>query len=306
MRNAVINYLCEMAKKDKDIMLLIWDLWYWVVEGFQKELPDQFINVWIAEQNMVWIAAWLALSWKKVFCYSIIPFLIMRSYEQIRIDVCCQNLDVNFIWVAWWFAYWSLWNTHYSIEDINVMKWLPNMKIIAPADKYEAEAWMKYLFDNKWPFFVRLNRWWEPIVYENWLPIWSSIENGFEVKKWCDILLISTWNILKNVVDTASILEGQWLSLWVLSLPLVKPMNRDIILKYMNWKKWVFTIEEHNIIWWLWDSIASIIAESDINVKFKKFWIPDIFPSIVWNQEYMRWLVWLSPEKLSQDILNIL
>jgi transketolase C-terminal domain/subunit len=84
---------------------------------------------------------------------------------------------------------------------------------------------------------------------------------------------------------------------------LVKPMNQNSILQYMKWKKWVFTIEEHNIIWWLWDSIASIIAENGIQIKFKKFWIPDVFPSIVWNQEYMRGLVWLDLETLAKNIL---
>jgi transketolase len=229
----------------------------------------------------------------------------MRAYEQIRVDVCYQNLDVNFIGVAWWFAYGSLGNTHYGIEDVNLMKWLPNMKILSPADKHEAEICMEYLFNNKWPFFVRLNRWWEPDIYNEWLSI-SSLEWWIETKQWNDICLISTGNILWTVIKTAELLEKLWISTQIVSLPLIKPMKKKAILKYIQWKKWVFTIEEHTIIWWLGDSIASILAENSITIKFKKFGIPDIFPSLVGNQEYMRKLVGLDEENLSKKILDIL
>lgn len=305
MRNAVISYIHQQAKKDKNIMLLVGDLWYSVIEEFQKDLPDQFINIGIAEQNMAWIAAGLALTGKKVFCYSIIPFLIMRCYEQIRVDICAQNLDVNFIGVAGWFAYGSLGNTHYSIEDINIMKWLPNMKILAPADKHEAQACMEYLFAHKWPFFVRLNRWGEPDVYTDWLPN-TDIEKGMEIKKWTDICLISTGNILWTVMKTAEKIDQAWISTQVISIPLIKPMDKESIMRYIQWKKWVFTIEEHTVIWWLWDSIASIIAENGIAIQFKKFGIPDIFPSLVGTQDYMRTLFGLDPETLSKNILAIL
>ncbi len=306
MRNCVVNYILEKAKRDKNIMLLTWDLWYWVTDNFEKELPEQFINVWIAEQNMISIAAWLALTWKKVFCYSIIPFLTMRCYEQIRIDVCAQNLDVNLVWVAGWFAYWTLWNTHYGIEDINVMKWLPNMKILAPADKIEAEAGMKYLFENQWPFFVRLNRWWEPIFHENWLPKGTIISEWVIVKTWNDACLISTWNILWNVIKASEILENKGISTEVISVPSIKPIDDDFILNHIKWKKWVFTIEEHTVIWGLWDSIATIIAENWIQTKFKKLWIPDIFPEIVWNQDYMRWHVWIDWDGIANTVLHTL
>lgn len=303
MRNAIINYIHQEAKKDKNIILLIWDLWYSVVEEFQKDLPDQFVNVGIAEQNMAGIAAGLALTGKKVFCYSIIPFLVMRAYEQIRVDVCAQNLDVNFVWVAWWFAYGTLGNTHFGIEDISVMKWLPNMKILAPADKIEAMECIKYLFDRKWPFFVRLNRWGEADVHTHWLDR-VRIENWIVVKEWKDICLFSTGNILWNVVKTSEILETKWLSVQVVSIPLIKPISEQKILQYMDGKKWAFSIEEHTTIWWLGDSVASIIAENNVSIKFKKFWIPDTFPSIVWNQDYMRGLVWLDPETLAENILK--
>jgi len=305
MRNVVINYIYQEAKKDKKIMLLVGDLGYSVIENFQNDFPEQFINIGIAEQNMIGIAAGLALTGKKVFCFSIIPFLTMRAYEQIRVDICCQNLDVNLIGVGWWFAYWSLGNTHYGIEDINIMKWLPNMKILAPADKHEAKICMDHLFANKWPFFVRLNRWWEADIHTQWLDT-IDISKWIEVKAWNNICLISTGNILWTVLKTAELLEKSWINTQIISIPLIKPMDTKEIIKFIEWKKWVFTIEEHTIVWWLGDSIASIIAENNINTKFKKFGIPDIFPSLVGNQEYMRTLVGLDSEVLAKNILVFL
>ncbi|MDD3262623.1 MAG: transketolase C-terminal domain-containing protein [Candidatus Absconditabacteria bacterium] len=305
MRNAVIDYIYEKAKDDKNIMLLVGDLGYSVIEQFQTDLPEQFINIGIAEQNMIGIAAGMALTGKKVFCFSIVPFLTMRAYEQIRIDVCSQNLDVNLIGVGGGFAYGSLGNTHYGIEDINVMKGLPNMKILAPADKIESNVCMDYLFANKGPFFVRLNRGGEPDVHTNLLTN-INIEKGVEIKKGTDICLFSTGIILGTVLKTAEILEKKGLSTQIISLPLIKPLSQDVVLNYLRDKKGVFTIEEHNVIGGLGDSIASIIAENNIDIKFKKIGIPDIFPSTVGNQDYMRTLVLLDEENLSKNILDML
>jgi transketolase C-terminal domain/subunit len=107
-------------------------------------------------------------------------------------------------------------------------------------------------------------------------------------------------------MKTAEVLEKSWISTQVVSIPLIKPMYQKAIINYIQGKKWVFTIEEHTIIWWLGDSIASIIAENNMNIKFKKFWIQDIFPSTVWDQGYMRKLVGLDEEDLSKNILDLL
>ena len=138
------------------------------------------------------------------------------------------------------------------------------------------------------------------------LPERTKIEEWVIVKSWNDVTLISTWNILWNVIRASEILEEKWIPVQILSIPLIKPMNNSFILNHIKWNKWVFTIEEHTIIWWLWDSIASIVAENWIHTKFKKLWIPDIFPEIVWNQDYMRWYVWLDWEGIANTVLHTL
>lgn len=304
MRNTLINEIHNRAKLDKNIIFLTGDLGYSVIENFQNELPDQCINVWIAEQNMIWIAAWLALSGKKVFCYSIVPFIVMRPYEQIRVDVCYQDLDVTMIWVWWWYAYWNLWWTHHWLEDINLMKWLPNMKILSPADKIEIEWSLEYIFNNKWPLYIRLNRWWEKNIHTENVKI--DIKNWININNWTDILIISTWNITQEAIKTVEEIEKHWISVNLTSIPLIKPINESNILSLIKWKKWVFTIEEHSVIWWLWDSIACLIAENNINIIFKKFGINDIFYELLWNQEYMRKQAWLDFEFISSNILKLI
>lgn len=304
MRNTLINEIHNRARQDKNIVFLTWDLWYSVIENFQKELPEQCINIWISEQNMIWIAAWLALSWKKVFCYSIVPFIVMRPYEQIRVDVCYQNLDITLIGVWWGYAYGNLWWTHHWIEDINVMKWLPNMKVLSPADKMEIISSIEYIFNSKWPMYIRLNRWWELDIHNN-IPLFN-IEKWIRLKQWNDILIISTWNILKLAIESSDLLENFWWSVELMSLPLIKPINTTYLLSVMRWKKWVFTIEEHSIIGWLWDSIASIVAENWVFTRFKKFWINDKFYELLWDQNYMRKQAWLDSDVMVNEIINIL
>ena len=127
MRKTFINTLTELARKDKDIMLLTGDLGFSVFEDFAKEFPGQFINCGIMEQSMVSIAAGLALCGKKPYVYSIIPFATMRPFEQIRNDICYQNLNVKIVGIGAGFAYGALASTHYAIEDVATLKSLPNI-----------------------------------------------------------------------------------------------------------------------------------------------------------------------------------
>ena len=158
MRNTVINHILEAAKKDSSIILMTADLGYSVMEKFIEELPKQFINIGIAEQNMIGVAAGLALAGKKVFVYTIAPFATMRCFEQIRVDVCYQNLDVTIIGVGGGYAYGTLGTTHYALEDLAVMRALPNMKVMCPADPQEAALVANKAIQVGGPNYIRLNR----------------------------------------------------------------------------------------------------------------------------------------------------
>ena len=287
MRNALVDAIGDLIKKDKNIYLLTWDLGWGVFDTLLQEFPDQCINVGISEQNMIGIAAGLALEWKKVYCYSIVPFIIMRAYEQIRVDICSHNLDVTLIWVGGGMAYWTLWNTHYGLEDINLMRGLPNMRIFCPVDKIEMMKWFDYLREYSGPKYIRLNRWWESNILE-------SID-GANISKWIPLLsygnkiiLFSTWRIWAVAKEVAERFKNEGYEISLYSIPVIKPIDTLSILSYIKDSSFVFTIEEHTIFGWLWSTIAEIIAESTLYPKFKRIGIQDRFFYTVGDQDYMR------------------
>lgn len=287
-------------RKDQNIYLITADLGWWVLDTLLQELPAQCINVGIAEQNMIGIAAWLALEWKKVFCYSIVPFVIMRPYEQIRVDICSHNLDVTMIWVWGGFAYWALGNTHYGLEDINLMRWLPNMRIFCPADKLEMEAGFEHLLKSKWPTYIRLNRWWEENIHTT--VTGSNIAEWILMWKWDDILLISTWRIASVTKEVVAKFQTDWKNITAISMPCIKPFNREYLLSLIRSHKYIFTLEEHSIIGWIGSTVAEIMAEEWIAIRLKRIAINDSFFYIAGDQEYMRKLAGIDPESVYNTI----
>ncbi|HUT68624.1 MAG TPA: hypothetical protein VMW86_08780, partial [Dehalococcoidales bacterium] len=138
MRAAFIKSLIEMAREDESIFLLVGDVGYRLVEPFAREFPERFVNIGIAEQNMVGIAAGLALSGKTVFLYSIANFPTVRCVEQIRNDVCYHKANVKIVTAGGGLIYGALGPTHHLTEDVALMRALPNMTVIAPGDPLEA------------------------------------------------------------------------------------------------------------------------------------------------------------------------
>ena len=150
MRTAFIKTVEELAENDERLYLITGDLGFSVLENFRDKFKERFLNVGVAEANMVGISAGLALSGKIPFTYSIIPFATMRCYEQIRDDVCYQNLNVKIIGVGGGFSYGELGVTHHSIEDISIMRSLPNMTVIAPGDPIEVKLSQRTCLHKTW------------------------------------------------------------------------------------------------------------------------------------------------------------
>jgi len=301
MRNTIINTIFESAKINKNIVLLTADLGYSVLENFQNQLPEQFCNVGIAEQNMIGVAAGLALSGKKVFVYTIVPFATMRCFEQIRIDVCYQNLDVTIIGVGGGYAYGTLGTTHYAIEDIAIMRSLPKMKIISPADKIEAKLLIGQVLEQQGPFYIRLNRGGETDIHKS-DNIDLKIGDGIQLSENSEILLISTGNITQCSVEAADRLAAEGIGVTVVSLSTLKPVNKEYLSKILSGKKYVFSLEEHNINGGLGSIVAEFMAENQISAKFSRLGINDEYLKEIGKQDYMRDLAGISSEKVYEYI----
>src|SRR3990172_1275286 len=153
MRQAFINTLIEIAETDKDLYLLTADMGFGLVEQFADRFPSQYINVGVAEQNMIGVATGLALEGKKVFCYSIANFPTMRCLEQIRNDVCYHNLPVCIVSGGAGLWYGALGMTHHAVEDIAVMRCLPNMAVVSPYSTDKMVESVKNIYANSKPCY---------------------------------------------------------------------------------------------------------------------------------------------------------
>lgn len=152
LRDAFFYTLLEKAKKDKDVILLTADMGAYALKDFAKEVPNQFFNVGIAEQNMVTVAAGLASKGKKVYCYSISSFLVLRAFEQIKVDICSMNSNVTLVGVGAGVEYSYDGSTHHCPNDIGVLRTLPNIKILTPFD----EDTIKIALEESGPTYIRL------------------------------------------------------------------------------------------------------------------------------------------------------
>ena len=184
MRNAFIDELVEAAASNDNIVLVVGDLGYGVVEPFAKYFPKRFFNAGVAEQNMMGFAAGLASEGFHVFVYSIANFPTFRCAEQIRNDVDYHNLPVTIVAVGGGLAYGNLGYSHHAVQDYALMRVMPNMLIAAPGDPMEVRACMRYIINNPQPSYLRLGKVGEPCIHSQIPEVlpgeWVSIRDGGE------------------------------------------------------------------------------------------------------------------------------
>lgn len=261
MRTAFVETLTELAARDERIMLLVGDLGFGVVVEYAKRFPKQFLNVGIAEQNMAGVAAGLALSGKIVFTYSIANFPILRCLEQIRNDICYPRANVISVSVGGGFCYGALGMSHHATEDIAVMRALPELTVLSPGDPVETRAVTRWLGEGRGPAYLRLGRAGEPVVHQR--PIDWQCGKAIEVVPGDDVTFIATGSMLKTAVSTAEKLKkSRSVSVRVLSMPTIKPIDVEAILEAARKTTWIVTLEEHSIIGGLGGAVAEILAET--------------------------------------------
>jgi transketolase len=303
MRKAFITELVKQSRINKDIYLLVADVGYNLVEPFQQEFPDRFINVGIAEQAMIGIASGLAMQGKKVFCYSLGNFPTLRCLEQIRNDVCYHNLDVKIVSSGAGLYYGSLGSSHHATEDIAVMRSLPNMAVISPCDSIECSETIKQCVSNKSPMFIRLQGGNDKEIYNHKIGR-KIISGGIILGGNYKITIIYTGVIGKNVLQASNILLGENIGVNVISLPVIKPIDREIIRKYKD--TLVFTVEEHNLSGGLGSAVLEAISDMGLNTKVVRIGLQDKFVKEVGSQEYLRKLNGLDAESIANKIKEVL
>mgnify|MGYP001430939053 CR=1 FL=1 len=303
MRFIFVKELIKKARKNKNIYLITSDLGYRAFEGFKKEFPQRFINVGVAENNMIGVATGLALTGKKVFVYSILPFLIFRSLEQIRNNICHNNLDVKLIGAGGSFSYGYQGVSHNTSEDISIMKSLPNLKIFNPGSKTEVKIVLSQMFKTKSPCLARLGK--APIIDFYKKKFLFKDNEGTILQKGKDLTVFTSGNILENVYKTVKKLEKEKYKICLISCPVVKPLSKNFIIKNIKTKK-IMSIEENTEINGLGYYISNCLINENKRINFKNIALKDIVHNKIGTQDYLRDINSLSVLKLYKLLKNFI
>src|SRR5437762_863697 len=243
MRGAFRDAICELAAADERIWLLTGDLGYTVLEPFYERFPARFVNVGVAEQNMTGVAAGLALSGKIVFTYSIANFPTLRCLEQVRNDVCYHNLNVNIVAVGGGVVYGPLGYTHHAVEDLAIMRTLPNITVAAPGDPVEVRLATRALAARTGPSYLRLGRATETVVHRE--EPGCEIGRPLVVRAVGDGVLAGIGGVLRHVAQAAERLAADGVAARVVSLHTLKPLDADTLVRAVAGPRHVFFVAEH-------------------------------------------------------------
>jgi transketolase len=301
MRTAFIETLFELAKQDERIVLLTGDLGFSVIEPFMRALPKQFVNAGVAEQNMTGMAAGMALSGKIVFTYSIGNFPTLRCLEHIRNDICYHNANVKVICVGGGFCYGAAGATHHATEDLGIMRMLPGMIVIAPADPVEARHATRAVVNRPGPCYLRLGKAGEPVVHQSNIDF--QIGKAIPMRHGNDLTLITTGGMLRFAIEAADRLSADGIHARVLSMHTLKPLDTDAVLAAARETPTIFTIEEHSTLGGLGSAVAEVLAESGQPLPlFKRLGLPSAFSPWVGTQQYMLEQHGLSVDGIVQTV----
>lgn len=242
MRDTFIQTLSDAASTDPNIALIVGDLGFGVVDQFARELPEQFLNAGVAEQNMIGVAAGMAATGYRVFVYSIANFPTLRALEQIRNDVCYHRLDVTIVSVGAGVSYGTLGYTHHAVEDLAVMRVLPGMRVLCPADPIEARAAVDEALAFRGPTYVRLGKNGERTLHVS--DDRPNLREPLQLREGQDVVLLATGAIAESCLKAAEQLQDSGISAAVLSWPTVKPLDHKW-LQTADPRVPILTVEEH-------------------------------------------------------------
>lgn len=303
MRIAFINTLIKEAEKNKDIMLLTGDLGFTVFEEFKDKFPERFINVGVAEQNMMGIATGLAMTGKTVFAYSIATFATMRPFEQIRTDIASHSASVIVVGSGAGLSYGHDSITHHAVEDLSIMRSIPGLTVLAPSDPYEVEVLTKEVIKNNKPAYLRLGKRGEPILHKKGANL--KIGKGFILKNGSDLAIIATGNIVSSALEVAELLSKRNIKVMVISMHTIKPLDVNLIKAISRKFSHIVTMEEHSIIGGLGSAVAEVISGDYSKTKLIKFGIPDRFLFEIGSQKYLRKQIGLDSETIARKLYNL-
>ncbi len=281
--------LCDLGEAYPEIVGLSADLAKSTKIGaFGKKFPDRFFNFGIAEQNMFGVAAGFAKVGLTPFVSTFSAFASMRACEFLRTDVCYQNLNCKVIATHAGTSFGSAGTTHHATEDLSIVRAFANLTTIVPADGIETANAVKACMDINGPVYIRIGRGFEPRVYEK-EDYGFQIGKAVEMRPGTDITVIACGAVVLHAVQAADILaQDDKLSVRVLNLHTIKPIDEEAIMKAVLETRRIVTFEDHNVIGGLGTAVADVIAASGKGCAFQKVGIPDEFTIIGYPEDILH------------------
>lgn len=302
MRATFFNSLKEIYEKKSDMFILTADLGFKLFDKIKDFSPERFYDIGVAEANTVGIASGLSLCNKNVYCYSIAPFLIMRAYEQIRVDIDCHNLNVKLVAVGGGFTYGLEGLTHFGLEDLTLMKALQNMTVVVPADPMEASCLAKISYNHEGPMYIRLGRTGEPVIHGK-MPDFK-IGKAMILKEGKKVAVFAIGSMVHVVQQVEQELSKKRIKPTLINMHTLKPLDVCGVLEIAEKHDIIFSVEEHNVNGGLGSSLAEVLIENGYKGKFKRIGIPEKLKDNIGDAYYLRELHGLTPDLILKTILK--
>lgn len=286
MRDAFFRSLFAEARRDPRVMLVNPDTAGFYCDAYRNEIPEQYVNTGIAEQNSVGICAGLALAGRRPFLFNILSFNSFRCYEQVRLDICAMNLSVVLAGVGAGLDYGIFGPSHHATEDLALMRSLPGMAVWSPADDTMAAALVPYCLQTGGPAYLRLSRTGQPNVYQGGT-VPDVSEAIVELRQGRDLLLAATGPFVARALEVAAALSDV-LDVGVVDIFRLKPFPERRFLELATPYPCIATLEEHIVSGGLGSAVLEVLAENGILKKVRRFGLPDRFCRICGNRDYLH------------------
>jgi transketolase len=301
MRNAFADELTKLADSDPRVVMLSGDIGNKLFDKFRAAHPDRFFNCGVAEQNMMGVAAGMAMSGLRPIAYTITPFCTTRCLEQIRTDACYHDAPVTIVAVGAGLSYSNLGPTHHSCEDISFLRSLPNMAVVCPGDAWEVRGALREAMKRDRPTYIRMGKKGEPTIHKE-VPADFAVGRAITVREGSDVCLLSTGNMLPEAIEAGHLLEETGVSARVISFHTVKPLDTDCLADAFSSFRLVATIEEHSLIGGFGSAVAEWMIDNGIKGPLVRFGTPDAFFKLSGEQEFAREKLHITGHQIAERI----
>jgi transketolase len=302
MRNALVAGLIELAESGADIHFLTADLGFKIFDEFRERFPDKFTNAGVAESNMIGIAAGMAMQGTRVFCYSMIPFIIFRTLDQIRSDIAAMRLPVTIVGVGAGMSYGIEGMTHHAIEDIAIMRAIPQFTVLTPGDPVECKELLRQSVRLKGPSYLRLGANNDPVFHETDDAI--VLGKVSAIRERGTVACIAIGAMLARVHAAAEMLLKENIQCRIYSAHTIKPFDEQFIKKISAECDVIITVEDHSII----NGLGTLVAEALLHVRYSgrfiKIGLPDAYCTTFGKKDWLYDFHSLSIEDIKHTILT--